>query len=114
MKDQEESYIRNRNLVEYLASFIEPELVSEIMKKRDQSGFTSDNVSNEESDAIFNESIKQIFGRDPNLAPKDELGGDADQIGNTLDRIATYEHEKDTKNTNPAYNYRHWADFDLE
>jgi hypothetical protein len=111
-KDREEEYINSRNLVEYHASFIEPEMVSKIIEQRDKN---EDNVIGTTDDKAFNESVGRMFGRDPNLAPVDQSQGELHQVDNMLEKIDAYEKEQAAlKNTNLPYNYNHWSEFDLE
>jgi hypothetical protein len=113
LKDQEEGYVRNRNLVEYHASFIEPEMVNKIMEQREKN---TDNVIGTTDDKAFSESIGRMFGRDPNLAPVNEQPqGELHQVDDMLERIDAYEKEQATlRNSNLPYNYNHWSEFDLE
>ena len=55
-KDTEEEFLRNRDQVEYLASFINPEAVSKIIDARDKSV----NVSDEDFAAI----LSNLSGRE--------------------------------------------------
>jgi hypothetical protein len=113
LKDQEENHIRNRNMVEYHASFIEPEMVSKIMEQRESS---KDNIIGTTDDEAFNKSVGQIFGRDPNLAPvKDQQQGEVHNVDDMLDRIKAYDEEQaELRKHSLPYNYNHWSDFDLE
>jgi hypothetical protein len=111
IKDQEEDYIKERNLTEYLASFIEPEMVSKIVEQREKN---KENVIGTTDDEAFSKSIGQIFGRDPKLSPEAKGDGEVHKVSNLLERIETYEKEQAAlRKENMPYNYKHWSDFDL-
>jgi len=112
IKDQEEDYIKERNLTEYLASFIEPEMVSKIVEQRERS---KESVIGTTDDEAFSKSIGQIFGRDPKLTPETKSDGEVHKVSNLLERIEAYEKEQAAlRKDNVPYNYKHWSDFDLE
>lgn len=113
MKDQEEEYTLNRNLIEYHASFIDPEMVSKIIEQRESN---KNNVIGTTDDEEFSKSVGKIFGRDPKLGPRKDTGSnDVHEVSDILDRIEAYEKEQASKNRNILpYNYSHWSEFDLE
>lgn len=111
MKDQEEDYIKNRNLVEYHASFIEPDMVNKIIEQRDKK---DENVIGTTDDEAFNRSVGQIFGRDLNL-PSQQSDGEVHEVSDLLERVDAYDKERAAlkKETLP-YNFKYWSEFDLE
>ena len=114
LKDNEDEFINSRNMIEYHAGFLAPELVQKIRNSREEN---KDNVIGTKDEKAFGDSIKQIFGRDPGIAPKQSGGnikGEVHHIDNVLDRIAEYEKTQQELEHTPAYNYKHWSDFDLE
>ena len=115
-KDHEESHIRNRNIAEYHASFIEPELVGEVMKQRDeaQSKEPNEGIIGTDDDAVFNKSLEQLFGRDPNLEVRKTSSQEVHKVDNLLGRIENYEQQQEEIKNKPIYNYKHWTDFNLE
>ena len=112
-KDQEEQYIKNRNLVEYHASFIEPEMVGKIIEQRNKN---EDNVIGTTDDKAFGDSVGRMFGRDISLElNKDQSERELHQVDNMLQLIEDYEREQSAlKSNNLPYNYDHWSELDLE
>jgi hypothetical protein len=113
LKDQEDEYVRSRNLLEYHASFTEPEMVGKIIEQRESN---RDNVIGTTDEKAFSESVGRIFGRDLKLNPaKDQPDGELHHVDDMLERIDAYEKEQAAlKNSNLPYNYNYWSEFDLE
>lgn len=112
IKDQEENYIKNRNLVEYHASFTNPEVVNKIIEQRERQ---KKNIIGTTDDAAFSKSVGQIFGRDPKLTPEKQSDNEVHEVSDLLDRIDAYEREQSLREKeNVPYNYKHWSEFNLE
>ena len=101
-KDQEERFEINRDLVEYHASFIEPEAVRKIRNAREQ--------SIEIADDQFMSGIETIFGRKMSKAekPKDQKMHKAD-----VQKILS-EYNGARKESAKGQNYKDWMDMKLE
>jgi len=112
MKDYEDSYIKYRGMLEYHASFSEPNRVSEVIGKRSEAEGKSEVIGTTD-DAEFNASLKSLFGRDAGLGPAIDTG-EMHNMRNMLDNIAEYEERQRLLEKMPVYNYSHWVDFDLE
>ena len=113
MEDRKESFETRRDLVEYHASFIEPEMVSKIVEQREK----GTNIIGTTDDKAFSKSVGQIFGRDPNLPStnSDQGDGEVHEVSDLLDRVKAYEKEQATfKKDKLPYNYKHWSEFNLE
>ena len=106
MKDQEEKLTVERDLLEYHVSFLEPELVSNIKKSREETIGTKD-------DSAFEESVNNMFGRKvslPDKKSKEETS--MNEVSNVLDKISEYKRQEERKNRE-KYNYRHWLELKL-
>lgn len=115
MKDHDDLYTRQRSMLEYHASFTEPERVSKVIENRGKD--TNAEVIGTTDDAEFNDSIKEIFGRDAGLAPAPknvEGAGEVHHIRDAVENMVAYEERKAALANMPAYNYLHWVDFNLE
>lgn len=113
LKDQEDNFTRDRSLLEYHVSFLEPELVNKIVKDRNIDGESDEPVIGTTDDAAFNVSIGRLFGRNPNLGESKETY-EIHEVSDMLDRISEYEQTVEAQKDAPLYNYRYWAEFDLE
>ena len=102
-------------MAEYHVSFIEPELVSEIIKRREQAlSKEAKGIIGTTDDAAFNKSIGELFGRDPNLEVNKISEQEVHSVDGLLDKIEDYEQQQKELKNRPIYNYKHWVDFDLE
>ena len=115
IKDQEDHIVDVRDMIEYHASFIEPEIVSKVIESRGNPGVADrDVVAGTTSDSEFNESVRRMFGRDPGITENDE-SAETHNIDGVLDRITKYQEEQAAiKQTSTPYNYKYWSDVDLE
>lgn len=104
MKDEEETFIKERNMTEYHLSFVNPEVVQKIRKEREQ-------IAPEEEGA-FLKGVEKLFGRSIKLGDTEAIEGDLnidlDEVNKMMKNLA-YANKID-KNRN----YRHWVDLDLE
>ena len=109
-KDKEEQFDINRNFLEYHVSFLEPELVEKIRKRRD--GTDEDT----KKDDNFSSTIKDLFGRGINFEDsKSTMSSDfkTHEVKGMLDNIQKY----NSQNTVPVktkYNFSDWMELDLE
>jgi len=113
LKDQEEDHVRSRNLVEYHASFIEPDIVNKIIEQRESGG---EGVIGTTDDEAFRKSVGEIFGRDVKLPSSEEHSdGEIHEVSGLLDRVKAYDEEQAAlkKETLP-FNFKHWSEFNLE
>lgn len=113
LKDDEERFETNRDFVEYLASFIEPQAVQKVRSMRDKGkpiGVSDDN---------FTKGIEQIFGRkldidkakanNPSDTDTKQVSTSNVDIAEVIKNLSYLQKPKD-----PSFNYRHWATVDLE
>lgn len=109
MRDQNEKFTVQRNLLEYHAAFLEPEIVNKVRKIRESSEQGT-------TDKEFADTVKSLFGRDLNLPgiKQDESKMELTEVGNLLDKINTYDGEQKAMETKTKFNFQHWADVDLE
>ncbi len=98
VEDNKESFEHHRDMVEYLASFMEPEAVRKIKESRENAVL----VPEEE----FVKGIESIFGRKINL-PSEKRGS---SVKSTNPESAIKNFKNPIKNINAKY----WVDFDLE
>lgn len=109
MEDQDEQFNTGRDLVEYNASFIEPEAVRKIREARDNSV----NVPDED----FVAGIEHVFGRKINLPDDKKSTGEV--IGIDVETaMRKAERYSKTQNSNKkkanTIDYTHWLGIDLE
>ena len=112
-RDKEEHVLLNRDFIEYHAGFLAPEMVEHVRKNRTEDG-PREGVIGTTDEQAFADSVGSIFGRDPGFAGPTEAGELNDVSANVVDRMAEYEQLQAEARNTPKYNYRHWADFDLE
>lgn len=113
IKDQEEKITDARDMIEYHASFIEPEIVGRVIEGRNKN-VRKDILAGTTNDADFNESIKRMFGRDPGIA-KNTNEQQVHKLDNVFKRITEYqEQQAANKQTATPFNYRYWSDVNLE
>lgn len=111
IKDQEEDFKTQRNLLEYHVSFLEPELVEKVRKRRDEQ-----DASNKKDDN-FAQTLKSMFGRDVEFkgTPSNESDfKDVQEVSDVLDKIKAYDAAQKTIKSKSVYNFTDWIDFDLE
>lgn len=109
LEDRKESFEHDRDMVEYQASFVEPEAVRKIREARDESVKVPDKE--------FIAGIEYFFGRKINLPDKPQSG----TVSSTMDpRMAegmsnSYK-QAQVQAANPAraVDSRHWLNLDLE
>lgn len=103
IKDKEEEFEQRRDLVEYHASFIEPEAVRKIRESRERAV--------EVSDDDFARGLEYIFGR---TAPGKSKSGKIEARDPTK-IISEYNSAKSSINNMGKQNKaKHWMSFDLE
>ncbi|KKM04884.1 hypothetical protein LCGC14_1759750 [marine sediment metagenome] len=109
MKDREEEYIQHRDMVEYQASFIEPEAVRKIRESREKAV--------EVSDDQFTAGLERFFGRA--FTAKRKKGGKIESV-NPSTAITNYKATEAFENTKSGIvgtkgrDYKHWLNSDLE
>ncbi len=109
MKDREEEYIQRRDMVEYHASFIEPEAVRKIRETREKAV--------EVSDDQFAAGLEKFFGR--SLTTKRKKDGKLESVDPST-AITNYEAIKAFGSAQPGVidvkgrDYKHWLNSDLE
>lgn len=108
LEDQDESFIQQRDMVEYLASFSEPEAVRKIRESREEAV--------EVPDDEFMAGIKFILGRDFNTPRR--KGGKIESVDPTS-AISGYKtssqlNNKLTDMSMKGKHYKHWLNTDLE
>jgi len=107
MEDRKDAFEHDRDMVEYQASFIEPEAVRKIRESRDESVMVPDKE--------FAAGIEYFFGRKIDL-PKERQKGtisstvDAQTAARMSDMYKRTQKEKPKK----VLDSRHWMDLDLE
>jgi len=104
-KDSENEFIKDRNMTEYLASFIEPKAVAKIIKSRDEELKITDDD--------FSKILESSFGR--SLPGSPEVIESADDIINADDlvkRKRDYE-ERQAQNKDMSRNYKYWSEVNL-
>jgi hypothetical protein len=106
MKDQEEDFTAERDMVEYHVSFTEPDIVKKVRKIREETV--------QVEDASFYKGVEKMFGRsiDPTGSSQSIEGGIHD-----IDLNEVMRNMQNTKyresNNDPSLNYRHWSTFNL-
>ena len=111
MLDKEEEFEDTRNIVEYHASFIEPEAVRKIREGRDNSV----EVPHEE----FVAGIEEMFGRKIDLSTSKENRGKLESVSiDPKEAIRKAEEfkkkQKHSAPVNMPKDYRHWLNMELE
>lgn len=113
-KDQEEQLIVQRDMLEYHAGFLAPDMVDHVRKAREEEeNKRPEGVIGTTDDQAFAQSIGSIFGRDPGFGDA-PIGEVHDVSANIVDRMAEHEMLQAELMKTPKYNYKHWIDFDLE
>lgn len=104
LQDEQESFESKRNLTEYLASFIEPEAVRQIVSARERSV--------EVSDDNLKSAIRTIGGRDFNV----EKANKSDGKIHSADPKTAMQHYKATQGAQDTEQptYKDWMSLDLE
>ena len=109
MKDREEEYIQSRDMVEYHASFIEPEAVRKIRESREKAV--------EIPDDQFAAGLERFFGH--SFVAKRREGGKIEAVDPST-AITNYKVTEAFKSTRPGVigtkgrDYKHWLNSDLE
>ena len=110
VEDQDEDFTVNRNLIEYHASFLEPEIVAKTRQHREQEKLGSNNEA-------FRQSIKNMFGKDitfnGQVSSNTNLT-DVSQVSSILDRVTSIDEQTAKIKTDTISNYDFWLNFDLE
>lgn len=100
-QDLDEDFTKTRNMIEYHASFIEPEGVKQVISSRE-------NVVGSEA-GEFDENVENIFGR---TLPKSKTDG---KIHSALpERNDPIMQPGKPKAEGKTTNYKDWIDLDLE
>ncbi|MFA5023436.1 MAG: hypothetical protein WC523_00565 [Patescibacteria group bacterium] len=103
IKDRDEKFEENRDMVEYHASFIEPEAVRKIKEAREQAV--------EVPDEQFISGIEQMFGRSlPSVKNQQEKEMHKVDIGKVLDNYNNIKKSDVPK----EISYKDWLNMDLE
>lgn len=106
-EDENEKFELNRDLVEYHASFIEPEAVKKIREAREQ----KIELSNDQ----FNAGLERVFGRGIN--PSSQGSSDEVQTVDVASAISNYKNlVRSQKNAidRKGLDYKHWLNSNLE
>ena len=116
IKDDDDHMTDIRDMIEYHASFLEPGMVSKVVKERTKASSENNIVAGTTDDTTFNESIKRLFGRDPGItggrAPEQQ---EMHKIDGALDAMSDYQDRQDLERQNyTPYNYKYWANIGLE
>lgn len=110
LEDNKESFEHNRDMVEYHASFIEPEAVRKIRESRDESVMVPDEE--------FTAGIEHFFGRKINLPSEKRKGMQSHSIDpEVAARMSkTYQTRKETEEFKKSrtIDAKHWLNLDLE
>ncbi|HEC67141.1 MAG TPA: hypothetical protein ENI23_17830 [bacterium] len=107
MEDREEEFINGRDLIEYHASFIEPEAVRKIREAREESV----EVPHEE----FVAGIEYFFGRKIGIGKEKKKGIESFSIDPDIAIRKAGEYKKQQKQKpGKQLDSRHWLDIDLE
>jgi len=103
MEDEKESFETERDLVEYNASFVEPEAVRKIREAREKAIIIPEEQ--------FMSGIEKMFGRPLNIKerPQEQEMQKAD-LGQILDR---YSQKKDDS-AQAVSSYKDWLNINLE
>jgi hypothetical protein len=117
-KDEEEKFESNRDFIEYLAGFIEPQAVQKIRELRNRNSGTGGKTVSVD-DNSFTKGIEQIFGRklkvEPNQIGATNSENNAQKVDSGLDVTEIIKNMPYLqKPKDPSLNYRHWAYLDLE
>ena len=108
LEDRDESYKQRRNMVEYHASFIEPEAVRKIREAREK--------AIEIPDEEFSAGLKKFFGREL-TAKRRPKGENKIEAVDPRQAIANYNAQQAFKDVNidkAGRDYKHWLNSDLE
>lgn len=102
MQDEKEQFERDRDMTEYLASFISPSAVKDVLDRREM----KENFSED----AFNDVLEELFGkRLEEIVPQDN--------GFTQDNLDFLDNIPTTTNANPPQrhkNFKHWMKTNLE
>lgn len=105
MKDEEEAFIDQRSLFEYLASFINPDAVAKTKEMRDNEVKVPDED--------FETGISNMFGRDINLSkaerPKATEKHTAD-IKKIIEKYNEKQKDRNVKLDTKGLDYKHWLE----
>lgn len=108
LEDKEESFVHNRDMVEYHASFIEPEAVRKIRESRDEAV----EVPHDE----FVAGIEHIFGRKIGISKDKRKSTESHSINPDAAAKMSDSYKKileNQKNQPKLIDYRYWLDKDL-
>ena len=116
-KDDEERFESNRDFVEYLAGFIEPQAVQKIRELRNRNNNTGGKTVSVD-DNSFARGIEQMFGRKLNVESTDTTASNANESQQVNSGIDVTDIIKNMpylqKPKDPSLNYKYWAYLDLE
>ena len=116
-KDDEEKFETNRDFVEYLAGFIEPQAVQKIRELRNRNNSTGGKTVSVD-DNSFARGIEQMFGRKLNVESTETATSnpsDSQQVNSGIDVTEIIKNMPYLqKAKDPSLNYRYWAHLDLE
>jgi len=118
VKDDEEKFETNRDFVEYLAGFIEPQAVQKIRELRNRNSGNTGGKTVSIDDNSFARGIEQMFGRKLGLEPNQAVEANtntAQQINSGIDVTDIIKNMPYLqKPKDPSLNYKYWAHLDLE
>jgi len=106
LEDKNERFTRNRDLVEYHASFIEPEAVQKIREARDNSVAVPDKE--------FTAGIEYFFGRKINLPEEKKTTTESVSIDPEVAIRKSNMYKKENKKVSHVIDYSYWLNMDLE
>lgn len=114
IQDQDERMTIQRDMIEYHAGFLAPEMVEHVRNTRNESeAVPTEGIIGTTDDQAFADSINAMFGRDPGFG--DAAAGEINDVsGNIADRMAEYASLEAERKKTSVYNYQYWANFDLE
>jgi hypothetical protein len=104
LQDREEEFIRQRDLIEYHASFIEPEAVKKIRESREKAV--------EVNDKEFVAGLKHFFGRE--LTAEKQYSGKIESVDPTqaMNQYKTQKKKGENK-LDDSLGYKHWLNSNL-
>jgi len=109
MKDEDESFNLQRDLVEYHAAFIEPESVSKVRSSR-----TGTDSENNKKDANFADTVEQLFGKKLDIPGAQSPDMELNEVEDLLDRVTEYQNYQESMKEKTKFNFAHWTDISLE
>ena len=103
--DMNEDFTIKRDLLEYHAGFLEPEIVGKVRDAREKEAGDREGVIGTKNEKEFSEGIGKLFGK--------SLEGEEYGIA-LADSITERDELANINKGLPIYNYKHWLDLELE